>query len=112
MRGTVVANNNWQCHMGNSSALWIEGASGGSALTNCLFAGNYGFYSDSTTGKGTPILIAKGADGSFAAAYTIFKSHEIELDIFPGEEQEAVTDEDIARIVAFLTDIEFAPVEK
>ena len=51
-------------------------------------------------------------DGSFAAAYTIFKSHEIELDIFPGEEQEAVTDEDIARIVAFLTDIEFAPVEK
>ena len=26
-------------------------------------------FEDSTTGKGTPILIAKGADGSFAAAY-------------------------------------------
>ena len=69
-------------------------------------------FEDSTTGKGTPILIAKGADGSFAAAYTIFKSHEIELDIFPGEEQEAVTDEDVARIIEFVTDIEFAPVEK
>ena len=69
-------------------------------------------FEDSTTGKGTPILIAKGAEGSFAAAYTIFKSHEIELDIFPGEEQEAVTDEDVARIIEFVTDIEFAPVEK
>lgn len=68
-------------------------------------------FEDAQTGLGTPLLIAKGANGAFAAVYTIYMSHEIEVDIFPGSQAtDGVTDEDVARMVQFLTDVEFTPI--
>ena len=68
-------------------------------------------FEDAKTGLGTPVLVAKAADGSFGAIYTIYMSHEIEVDIFPGTGAEAVTDEDVNTVLAFLTDIDFVPAE-
>ena len=62
-------------------------------------------------GLGTPVLIAKGPNGSFGAVYTIYMSHEIEVDIFYTADDKAVTDDDINTVLTFLTDVEFTPVE-
>lgn len=67
-------------------------------------------FEDAATGLGTPLLIARTADGAMAAVYTIYKSHEIEVDLFPGTEEEGgVSEEDIQAMIQFLTDVEFAP---
>ena len=50
--GCRFLNNTYVCHVGNSSVVWIEGNSGGSAMTNCLVAGNSGLFSDAQGGKG------------------------------------------------------------
>ncbi len=64
-------------------------------------------FRDATTGEGTPVLIARANDGSVGALYTVFKSHEIEIDLFPGEDEEPVTDEEIDTLLSFLTDMKF-----
>ena len=68
-------------------------------------------FSDGQTGLGTPLLFAKANDGSFGAVYTIYQSHEIEVDFFHSEEGVGVTEEDFDTIVKFLTDVEFVPAE-
>ena len=63
------------------------------------------------TAYGTKLLIVKAPSGMDAYVYTIYKAHEIEIHLYPGEEQEAITDADIDRVVAFLSDMQFVPVE-
>ena len=69
-------------------------------------------FEDGKTGDGTPLLIAKASDGSFGAVYTIYRSHEIEVDIFHAEEDELVTEDEINTVITFLTNVQFTPVEK
>ena len=70
-------------------------------------------FEDKTTGLGTPLLVVKTKDNTMAAVYSIYQSHEIEVDIFPAEgDTDGITDEDVERVVNFLTDIEFKPLEK
>ena len=69
-------------------------------------------FEDGKTGEGTPLLIAKAADGSFGAVYAIYKSHEIEVDIYHAEEDISVTEDEINAVIAFLTNVQFTPVEK
>ena len=68
-------------------------------------------FEEGQTGLGTPVLIAKGPNGSFGAVYTIYMSHEIEVDIYYTAEDKAVTDDNINTVLTFLTDVEFTPVE-
>jgi len=72
-------------------------------------------FEETTTGHGTPLLIAKTKDGSIAAVYTIYMSHEIEIDMFFADGKTPVTDEHVKAVVDFLTDVEFvetaAPAE-
>ena len=68
-------------------------------------------FEDGQTDAGIPLLIARAADGSFGAVYTIYMSHEIEVDVFPGGGKEAVSDEDVNTVLAFLNSVEFAPLE-
>ena len=67
-------------------------------------------FEDGQTSEGTPLLIAKSSDGSFGAVYTIYKSHEIEVDIFRSGD-EPVSAEDVDRVVAFLTNVKFIPAK-
>ena len=67
-------------------------------------------FEDGKTGEGTPLLIARAADGSFGAVYAIYMSHEIEVDIFH-EDDAQVTDEEVQTVVTFLTNIQFTPAE-
>jgi uncharacterized protein YcfL len=69
-------------------------------------------FTDGQTGLGTPLMIVKEKEGAFAAVYSIYLSHEIEVDIFPHDEGGTVTDADVDAVIAFLTDVEFVPVEK
>lgn len=69
-------------------------------------------FEDAKTGTGTPLLIAKATDGNFAAVYTVYMSHDIEVYIYHSDETIPVTDEEINTVIKFLTDIEFVPVEK
>ena len=69
-------------------------------------------FEDGKTGEGTPLLIAKAADGSFGAVYTIYKSHEIEVDFYHAEEENLVTEDEFNTVITFLTNIQFTPVEK
>lgn len=69
-------------------------------------------FEDGKTGEGTPLLIARTVDGSFGAVYAIYNSHEIEVDIYHAEENEPVTDAEIDAVVAFLTSVQFTPIEK
>ena len=69
-------------------------------------------FEDAQTGEGTPVLIAKAIDGSFASVYTIYMSHEIEIIIWPTGENGKVTDEEINSMITFLTNVKFTPVEK
>lgn len=63
------------------------------------------------TANGTKLLTVKAPSGVDAYVYTIYKGHEIEIHIVPGAEQEKLTDADIDRVVAFLSDMQFVPVE-
>ena len=69
-------------------------------------------FEDGKTREGTPLLIARTVDGSFGAVYAIYNSHEIEVDIYHAEENEPVTDAEIDAVVAFLTSVQFTPIEK
>ncbi|MBO7661959.1 MAG: hypothetical protein J6U01_01150 [Clostridia bacterium] len=77
----------------------------------------YDEYSELTfdtkeTEQGTQLLVVTVPSGQEAYVYTIFKGHEIEMQILPGTEQEALTDADVERVVKFLGDLEFVPVEE
>ena len=50
--------------------------------------------------------------GLDAYVYTIYKGHEIEIHLIPGAEQEILTDADLERVVAFLSDMDFVPVDE
>jgi len=69
-------------------------------------------FEDGQTGEGTPLLIVKSVDGDFGAVYTIYKGHEIEIDIYPEGEEDKVTDELINSLVTFVTNVKFIPAEK
>jgi hypothetical protein len=69
-------------------------------------------FEDGETGLGTKLLIARDKDGSFAAVYAIYMSHEIEVDLYPSGENGTISDEDVNTVIAFLTDVEFIPLEK
>ena len=62
------------------------------------------------TNAGTKLLIAKIPGGQEAYVYTIYKGYELEMEIIPDKDGE-LTDEDIDRVVAFLSEMEFVPVE-
>lgn len=63
------------------------------------------------TAAGTKLLVVTVPGGQDAYVYTIYKAHEIEIHLFPGEEQGALNDADIERVVSFLSDMDFVPVE-
>ena len=63
------------------------------------------------TKAGTKLLIAKIPGGQDAYVYTIYKGHELEMQLVPGADQEALTDADIDRVVDFLSDMDFVPTE-
>ena len=64
------------------------------------------------TRYGTKLLVVTAPSGLDAYVYTIYKSHEIEIQIVPGTEQEVLGEADIERVVDFLSDMEFVPVEE
>ena len=63
------------------------------------------------TNAGTQLLVVRAPSGLDAYVYTIYKGHEIEIHIFPGTEQDVLEEADIERVVAFLSDMNFVPVE-
>jgi hypothetical protein len=63
------------------------------------------------TNAGTKLLIAKIPGGQDAYIYTIYKGHELEMHLIPGDEEGELNDADIERVVAFLSDMDFVPVE-
>lgn len=63
------------------------------------------------TAAGTHLLTVTVPGGQDAYVYTIYKGHEIEIHLYPGKEQGTLTDVDIERVVAFLSDMDFVPVE-
>lgn len=68
-------------------------------------------YTDATTGEGTPVLLVRSVDNLFGAAYTVYKGHEIEIDIFADGEENAVTDDMMKNLVTFLSNVKFAAAE-
>ena len=64
------------------------------------------------TSQGTQLLVVTAPSGQDAYIYTIYMGHEIEVHIFPGTEQEELTDADVDRVVTFLSDMDFVPVEQ
>ena len=69
-------------------------------------------FEEGKTGEGTPLMIVKSVDGDFGAVYTVYKGHEIEIDIYPEGEEDKVTDELFAALNTFLTNVKFTPVEE
>ena len=63
------------------------------------------------TAAGTKLLTVLVAGGQDAYVYTIYKSHELEIQLVPGSEQDELTAADIDRVVAFLSDMQFVPIE-
>ena len=64
-------------------------------------------FSDAVTGAGTKLLVTRDKDGTAGAVYCIYMGFEIEIDMFPGSAGKSVTEEDIQKVIQFLTDIEF-----
>lgn len=64
------------------------------------------------TSYGTQLLIVKAPSGQDAYVYTIYMEHEIEIHLYPGTDQNELSDADIDRVVAFLSDMEFIPVNE
>ena len=63
------------------------------------------------TAAGTKLLTVTVPGGQDAYVYTIYKGHEIEIHLIPGKEQESLADSDLDRVVTFLSDMDFIPVE-
>lgn len=66
------------------------------------------------TGLGTKVMILRSNNPAddYACFVTIYKGHEVALNMFPGEgSTEPLTDEQITRAMQFLTDLDFVPVE-
>lgn len=63
------------------------------------------------TGHGTKLLVAKEVNGVFFDVYTIYEGYEFEIVLVPGEEGDALTEEQIQMAVEFLTNLEFVAVE-
>lgn len=63
------------------------------------------------TDAGTQLLTVMSPTLMDAYVYTIYMGHEIEFHIVPGDDQYALTGEDINRVVTFLNGMEFVPVE-
>ncbi|MBR5110276.1 MAG: hypothetical protein IK099_08775 [Clostridia bacterium] len=68
-------------------------------------------FEETQTNAGIPVLVARAADGSFGAVYTIYMSHEIEIDIFPNAGIDGINEEAVQAVLAFLGDAEFVPLE-
>ena len=65
------------------------------------------------TDFGTKVLILRSNNplDDFASFVTIYKGYEVALNLFPGREsQEALTDDQIAQAMKFLSDLDFVPV--
>lgn len=62
------------------------------------------------TAFGTNLLVVKPGNGE-AIIYTIYRGHEIEMRMTPGAEATEITDADIDRVVGFLSDMDFDPVD-
>ena len=69
-------------------------------------------FEDGKTGEGTPLMIVRSKDDDFGAVYTVYKGHEIEIDIYPMGEEDKVTDELFAALNKFLTDVKFIAAEQ
>ncbi len=68
------------------------------------------------TDYGTKVLILRSnnqaASEDYVSFVTIYKGYEVALNLFPGREStEALTDDQIARAMKFLSDLDFVPVE-
>ena len=63
------------------------------------------------TAYGTKLLTVMAPSGLDAYVYTIYKGHEIEIHLIPGAGQEKLTEADVDRVVAFLSDVDFVEVE-
>ena len=68
-------------------------------------------FEDAETALGTKLLIAKAEGGALVSIYTIYKGHEIEMLMIPSGSSEVITEADIARVIGFLSGMEFVPVE-
>lgn len=68
-------------------------------------------FSFRETAYGTRLMLVSTPTAQDAYIYTIYKEHEIEIHIFTGLEQEALTEADIERVVAFLSDMDFVQLE-
>ena len=68
-------------------------------------------FEDAETALGTKLLIAKEDGGALVTIYSIYKGHEIEMLMIPNGSAEVITDSDIARVIDFLTGIDFVPVQ-
>lgn len=69
-------------------------------------------FEDAETRLGTPVLIARAADGSLVAVYTNYLSHEIEIDLFQVPGGAPVAEEDLRGVIDFLGEVEFALQEE
>lgn len=68
-------------------------------------------FTDMETAHGTPVLVVREIDGTLASVYTIYLSHEIEIVLF-GSDDAPITDADVDAVLAFLSDVDFVPLEK
>ncbi len=65
------------------------------------------------TDYGTKVLILRSNNPAddFACFVTVYKGYEVALNLFPGEgSEEPLSDEQIARAMKFLSDLDFVPV--
>ena len=69
-------------------------------------------FADAETSLGTKLLVAKTEGGALVSIYTIYKGHEIEMLMLPGGSAEVITEDDITRVINFLSDLDFVPVEE
>ncbi len=66
------------------------------------------------TAYGTQVMILRSADPAddFASFVTLYKGYEVAMNLFPGEAGGgALTDEQIAMAMQFLSDLDFVPME-
>ena len=65
------------------------------------------------TAHGTKLLIARevGNDEDFVSVFSIYKGYQVEFIMLPGEGSATLTDGQIQQCIAFLSDLDFIPVE-
>ncbi|MBR3105808.1 MAG: hypothetical protein IKH30_01335 [Clostridia bacterium] len=70
-------------------------------------------FTYSETSYGTKLLIAKevGDDEDFVSIFSIYKGYQVEFIMLPGESSAALTDAQIQQCIAFLSELDFVPVE-